>query len=490
MRPCRAVWSAWLALTLAACAPAPTPSGNDPPVASPSAQVSPTPVPLRTLFPPGEVFEYLAQPGDTLPAVAAHFNTTEAEIRAENPNLPDPVTTLPAGFLLRVPAYYRPLTSSAYHILPDSEAVNGPGAVDIDLRVEVESRPGYLSRLTDYAQRRQRPAWDVVNVVAQNYSIHPRLLLALLEYQTHALTDPFPDPTDEIYPLGHVDVRARGLYRQLIWAAERFNDAYYGWRGDRPVEFELADGKAARPDPWQNPGSVGVQGIFAGLYGQDDFDRAIGPDGLAATWRQLWGDPFAREQITIPPSLQQPALGLPFPPNRVWDYTGGPHASWGDSLPYGALDFAPPAVVGGCGLSTEWFTAPADGVIARSGDSAVLLDLDGDGDERTGWVILFYHVATDGRIPAGTAVHQGDRVGHPSCEGGRATGTHFHMARRFNGEWIPAAGVIPFDLNGWVAGYGETAYLGTLTRGSQSITACTCSTADNRILYELPSVGD
>jgi hypothetical protein len=62
------------------------------------------------------------------------------------------------------------------------------------------------------------------------------------------------------------------------------------------------------------------------------------------------------------------------------------------------------------------------------------------------------------------------------------------MARRFNGEWIPAAGVIPFDLDGWVAGYGEAAYLGTLTRGSQTITACTCSMAENRILYELPSV--
>jgi hypothetical protein len=280
------------------------------------------------------------------------------------------------------------------------------------------------------------------------------------------------------------------LYRQLIWAAERFNNAYYGWRGDRPVEFELADGKAARPDPWQNSGSVGVQGIFAGLYGQEDFDRAVGPEGLATTWRALWGDPFDEAQITIPPSLQQPAFGLPFPPNRVWDYTGGPHASWGESLPYGALDFAPPAVVGGCGISNEWLTAPAAGVIARSSDSAVLLDLDGDGDERTGWVVLFYHVAADGRIAAGSTVLQGDLLGHPSCEGGRATGTHFHMARRFNGEWIPAAGVIPFDLDGWVAGYGGAVYLGTLTRGSQTITACSCTSAANRILYELPSVED
>lgn len=479
-----------LAVLLAACAPASAPQPVSRPDATSSAQVSPTPIPVRTIFPPGQVFDYLAQPGDTLPAIASHFSTTEAEIRAENPGLPDPMTTLPAGFLVRVPAYYRPLTSSAFHIVPDSEAVNGPGAIDVDLKHEVEGRPGYLNKMTDYAQRRQRPAWDVINVAAQNYSIHPRIFLALLEYRTGALTNPFPDEIAKTYPLGHPDPRYRGLYRQLIWAAEAFNDAYYSWRSGLPVEFELTDGKVAHPDPWQNAGTVGLEAVLAGLYGQEDFEAAIGPDGLAATWRRLWGDPFADEGITIPASLQQPELGLPFPPNRVWDFTGGPHMSWGDAQPYGALDFAPPAVIGGCAPSTEWFTAPADGVIARSGDASVLLDLDGDGDERTGWVLLFFHVATEGRIAAGSVVQRGDPLGHPSCEGGIATGTHFHMARRYNGEWIPAGGVIPFDLDGWVAANGAAAYQGTLTRGSKTIQACTCTTANNRILYELPSPDD
>jgi LasA protease len=479
-------WIVWL-LMAAACAPLATTTPGVDEATEVAPAVSPTPLPVRGPFPPGQVFDYLAQSGDTLPAIAAHFNTTEAEIRAENPDLPTPITTLPAGFLLRVPAYYVPLTSSSFHILPDSEAINGPGAVGFDTRVEVESRPGFLSGITDFAQRRQRPAWDVVNVVAQNYSIHPRLLLTLLEYQTRALSDPFPEEVDRTYPLGNVNPRYRGLYRQLIWAAERFNDAYYAWRIGHASDLELADGKVTRPDPWQNAGTVGVHGVLAALYGQEDFDEAVGPDGLAATWRGLWGDPFSRELLMIPASLQQPQLILPFPPDRVWAYTGGPHATWGDSLPWGALDFAPPAVVGGCGYSTEWFTAPADGVIARSGDAAVVLDLDGDGDERTGWVVFFYHVAIDGRIAQGTKVTRGQNLGHPSCEGGRATGTHFHMARRYNGEWIEAGGPLAFDLDGWVAGYAETAYLGTLTRGSLIVTACTCSMAGNRILYHLPS---
>jgi hypothetical protein len=438
-----------------------------------------------TAFPPGTIFDYLAQQGDTLPAVAAHFNTTVEAIQRENPDLPAVVTTLPAGYSLRVPAYYVPLTSPPFHILPDSEAVNGPGAIGFDLQSEVESRPGFLKDLTDYAQRKQRPAWEVIDVVARNYSIHPKLLLTLLEYQTHALTQPEPTGQQAAFPLGLEDYRHRGLYRQLVWAAENFNNAYYGWRTGA-VELELADGLISRPDPWQNAGTVGVQGALAALYRQPQFDVAIGADGLARTWAELWGDPFAQEQVVIPPSLQQPELGLPFPPNRYWDFTGGPHPSWGDSLPWGAIDLAPPSAIAGCAESPEYFTAPADGVVTTSDYAMLMLDLDGDGDQRTGWVIFFYHVGLDDQAAVGTVVKLGDRLGHPSCEGGRATGTHVHLARRYNGEWIPAGGPIPFEMGGWTAAYGDAPYEGTMTKGSKVVPACVCSTAENRVEYTLP----
>ncbi|HMK09067.1 MAG TPA: LysM peptidoglycan-binding domain-containing protein [Anaerolineales bacterium] len=473
-----------LVLGLAAgCAP-PVTAALAPETAAPSTE-SPLETPAATAFPPGTIFDYPAQQGDTLAAVAAHFNTSVDEIRAANPDLPQVVTTFPAGYPLRVPAYYVPLTSTPFHILPDSEATNGPGAIGFDLQAEVESRPGFLKGLTDYAQRKQRPAWDVVGVVARNYSIHPRLLLALLEYQTHALTQPEPQGQQAVYPLGYEDPRYRGLYRQLVWAAERFNDAYYGWRSGA-VELDLADGRISRPDPWQNAGSVGVHGVMAGLYGQADFEKAIGPDGLAHTLTDLWGDPFAREVVYMPPSLQQPELGLPFPPHRYWDLTGGPHPSWGDSLPWGALDLAPPSAIAGCAESTEYFTAPADGVVTTSDYAMLMLDLDGDGDQRTGWVVFFYHVGLDDQAPAGMVVKKGDRLGHPSCEGGRATGTHVHLARRFNGEWIPAGGPIPFEMGGWTAAAGDAPYEGSMTKGSKVVPACVCSSAENRIEYTLP----
>ena len=113
----------------------------------------------------------------------------------------------------------------------------------------------------------------------------------------------------------------------------------------------------------------------------------------------------------------------------------------------------------------------ADGVIARSGYGSVVLDLDGDGYEQTGWTILYLHVAGAGRIEAGARVHAGDRIGHASCEGGIATGTHLHFVRKYNGEWVAADGPIPFTLSGWVAHDGAAAYLGTLTNGDKTVIA-------------------
>ncbi len=100
-------------------------------------------------------------------------------------------------------------------------------------------------------------------------------------------------------------------------------------------------------------------------------------------------------------------------------------------------------------------------------------------------MVFLFHIAQAERISAGTTVQRGDPLGHPSCEGGQATGTHVHIARRYNGEWLPAGGAVPFVLDGWVADYGAQAYEGTLSRGSLVVPACVCSSAANRVGAQL-----
>jgi hypothetical protein len=435
---------------------------------------------------PGELVYYRTHSGDTLPALAARFNTTVAEILEINPQIPEDATTMPAGYPMDIPAYLHPLTSKQTDLLPDSEFVNGPSAVGFDLREEVMSRVGYLANASDYAYRVERPGWEVVQQIATNYSIHPRLLLTLLEHQTSALSNPFPDEIERTYPLDYENERYRGLFRQLLWAAEQLNDGYYGWRTGEMLEFETADGLLIRPNPEQNAASVALEYLFAQMYDADTFERLLAEGSLVLTYQELWGDSSNYIQDVMPENLQQPPLNLPFEPHKIWDFTGGPHFAWGTSLPWGALDFAPPAVQSGCTPSGEWVAAPAAGTVARSEEAIVVLDLDGDGDERTGWVLFFFHIGDNHRAQQGEVVKTGDLLGHPSCEGGRSTGTHVHIARRYNGEWIPAYGPLAFNLDGWVAEKGDGLYEGTLVKGSKVVSASTDTTEKNRIFYEFP----
>ncbi len=469
-----------LSLLTAACST--VPGADLGPAAATAVQ---TPGPTATLLPerpeydPGQLVEYIARSGDTLPALAARFNTTVEEIRFANPAIPADATTMPPGMPMQIPVYYRSFWGTPFLILPDSQYVNGPSAVGFDVDAFVQSSAGWLKDFRTYAQGASRSGAEVVQLVATNYSVSPRVLLTVLEYQTGALSQPIPP--EGRYPLGIYDYHYPGLYMQLIWVANVLNNGYYGWRTGLLTEFELDDGRLERPDPWQTAASVAFQYYYSLMYDVGEYNKAIGPDGIARVYAGLFGDPWAADEAHVPVSLQQPTLTLPFRPGEIWALTGGPHTGWGTLLPWAGLDFAPGAETGGCIPTDLPAIAMAGGVVARSETGLVMLDLDGDGDERTGWNLLYLHVATLGRAPVGAVLQAGDVVGYPSCEGGTATGTHVHVARKYNGEWIPADCAIPFNLDGWVAHNGDSPYEGALTRNSETVIACSCSDAASQL---------
>lgn len=474
------------ALLLSSCLPAARPSSFPTPSPSPTsvATVPPaqTPLPTRPAYEPGELVDYTAQDGDTLPALAARFNSTVEEIFLANPIIPREATTMPPGLPMKIPIYYRALWGSSYQILPDHAFVNGPTLVGFNTAAFIGAHDGWLKTYRTYAGGEWRSGAELVDFIATNFSVSPRLLLALLEYQGNALSKPNP-PVDQ-YLLGHRQVYYESVYLQLVWAANTLNNGYYGWRAGTLLELELPDGILTRPDPWQNAASVGLQYYFSKIYATGNFKSATGPMGLIRTYTELFGDPWGTQFELIPGSLEQPDLLLPFPPGRVWAYTGGPHTGWGTGFPYVAVDFAPPSEFSGCfKVEPEQFSvAAADGLVVRSGVDGLALDLDKDGDERTGWVIFYLHLAREGRALAGQELRAGDYIGYPSCEGGRVTGTHIHIGRKYNGEWILADSVLPFNMEGWVTHNGSTAYQGTLTRGNATVTACECGDAGTSIM--------
>jgi len=434
-----------------------------------------TPLPTRPVYSPGELVDYTAQTGDTLPALAVRFNTTVDEILKANSFIPASATTMPPGMPMKIPIYYQPFWGSSFQILPDSLFVNGPAHVGFSTSQFISSQPGWLSSYQEYASGANRSAAEIIDLVALKFSLSPRLLLALLEYQSAALSEPDPPQAAITYPIGYSARDRRGLYRQLLWAANQLNDAYYAWRIASLSSMEHEDGRIERFDPWSNAASVSLRVFFNLLFDRVDYDYATSADGYLSTYTVLFGDPWAADQHHIPGSLEQPPLTLPFEPGETWAYTGGPHTPWGNGAPLAALDFAPPLIKGGCQPSSEIVTAMADGIVVRSEIGEVVLDLDGDGDERTGWNIFYLHVGSEARATVGMMLQTGQQIGYPSCEGGSSTGTHVHIARKYNGEWIPAEGILPFNLEGWVAHNGSRPYLGTLTRFSSTIVACECS---------------
>jgi len=414
--------------------------------------------------------QYVLQPGDTLGRVAAMYQVSLDQLirvnQISNPNL------VSAGLVLTIPAPTPQPAGPSFKIIPDSELVFGPASTTLDVFRYIKTANGYLASYRETLDDGFYTGAEVILRVSREYSVNPRLLLAVLEYISGWVTKPEPDESTLEYPLRYTDGDRVGLYRQLSWAANQLNRGYYLWKVNGLSYYALADGGMTPADGTINAGTAGVQLLMAALYDRAAWDKAVSPKGLFATYQAMFGYPFdlAIEPL-IPLDLTQPSMQLPFEPGVVWSFTGGPHGGWGDGSAWAAIDFAPAPGEYQCSVSNDWATAVASGLVIRSETGLVVLDLDGDGLEQTGWTVLYLHIASADRVPAGTTVEVGDRIGHPSCEGGVSNGTHLHLARRYNGEWIPADGSVPFNLDGWISRGSGVEYNGTLELNGATVEA-------------------
>ncbi len=440
---------------------------------APTSTAAPTPQPFPITDPPGTTFHYETRAGDTLLALARRFDVEASQIVS---GVPLPLSGyLPAGQALQIPNVLESMSPGG-DVLPDAELVYSPASVDFDIEAFVDSAGGYLSRYTETMEDSTvLSGAAIVQRVAEENSINPRLLLALLESRSGWVYGSPGNADAQIYPLGFSIPDRKGLYQELSVAATQLSRGYYGWRLGTAVETRPDDGGTVRWNPTLNAGSVAVLHLYALLSGTDRWMTGIvGPEGFIALYQAMFGDAWARAAAAGPlvtPELEQPPLELPIAPGERWSLTAGPHYAWSAGTPRGALDFSPITDEEPCAVSARWAIASAPGFIVRAGDNIVALDLDGDGHESTGWVLVYYHLAKDGLIAEGTLVEEGDALGHPSCEGGRSTGKHVHLARKYNGEWIAADGPVPFVLSGWRAVADERNYYGTLVRGTEVVTS-------------------
>jgi murein DD-endopeptidase MepM/ murein hydrolase activator NlpD len=423
---------------------------------------------------------YVVQPGDSLNYIAGKLGLGAFQIQAENQiSNPD---FLAVGQILSIPTPIEQPASPQVKLIPNSELVLSPSSALFDLEAEVARWNGALNTYSETVEATEISGVEIVDLVSRRYSVHPRLLLAVLEYQSGWLTRSEVSAQSYTYQIGFYGYGFEGLFGQLSWAADTLNRGYYLWRAGWAGPFVFADGSHVPPGPGINAATAAIQFFFSQLYPIDQWRQVVGESGFAELNRILFGNPFDFTiEPVVPSHLTQPELQLPFEAGKTWSFTGGPHSAWGNWSAWAALDFAPPGDVLGCVVSNEWIVAASDGLVTHSEYGRVVQDLDADGYEETGWVLVYLHVESRDRVAANTYLKAGDRIGHPSCEGGVASGTHLHMARKYNGEWISADRSIPFELDGWVSVGSDYPYEGTLTRGDSSVESCACRFPQNQI---------
>lgn len=416
---------------------------------------------------------YYSQSGDTLPVVAARFDVQTDEITSSQ-SLPE-TGLIDPGTLLVIPESLTEHSPNA-QIMPDSEIVFSVSAADFDIHTYVKDADGELAGYREYLSS---AGWttgsQAIERIASENSINPRLLLAILDFEGNWVTGSPDDYLHTHYPMGFEQEFEKGIFRQTVIVVNQLYIGYYGWRSGTLTELAFPDGETLRIAPDLNAGTVALQYLFSKLYNKSEWQSILDPNiGFPAFYAEQFGDPWLRAQNAgpiFPPGLSQPPMVLPFEPNREWAYTGGPHGAWEHDGPLAAIDFAPATEKSGCTESEKWLVASAPGLVVRSESGVVVLDLDGDGYEETGWNLLYLHVATKDRVKIDTWMDTNDRIGHASCEGGVSTGTHLHFARKYNGEWVLADGPIPFVLSGYVVQNGENPYEGKLIKGNTTIIA-------------------
>ncbi len=431
---------------------------------------------------PPTMREYTVRDGDQLVALADRFGASiDAILRTNGLSNPDRIQV---GQVLRIPLYaasnipLQPAVSAAQQtanelapaekIIPDSEAVYSPSYAGFNVSAVAQKYQGFLAHYSENVDGVTLTGPQIVQLIAERFSVGPRVLLTLLEMHGGWLTARMAGQVSNPFGLGSPS--SAGLYQYLFYTASYLNEGYYAKATGVRNVIELRDGRRVAFAPNVNPGTAAVQDAIAHEVGRDSWLVLIGANGFRATYQKLFGDPmqFAIEPL-VPADLKQPPLRLPFEDGRRWFFTGGPHAAWADGSARAALDFGTPDRGARCEPSEVWVIASAAGRVVASEHGRVMVALDGGDFQGAGWTVLYMHMATKDRPVVGTQLKVGDHVGHASCEGGASTAAHLHYARLYNGQWIPAADKqAPLNISGWVAKELPKEYEGYLVRNGEA----------------------
>jgi len=222
-------------------------------------------------------------------------------------------------------------------LVADTELVYGPTLYGFDVEQFVSERGGYLASYTEVVNGETLTGAELVNAVAEDYSVGPRVLLALIEAHSGWVTQPRPDPG-----LAPLDQPVAALGDALAMAADELNSGYYGYKYDDRRQITLADGSSLLiPDT--NPGTFAVLAATWRGATWHTWGGMEGPSRFSVAWSALFGDPYDMVVTeAVPSELRYVDLELPIEEGLMWYLTAGPHSPRGAGAARAAIDLSPP----------------------------------------------------------------------------------------------------------------------------------------------------
>jgi len=187
------------------------------------------------------------------------------QVTAEQISSSEPIPAqalIPSGQKLLIANHLGDLTYPGA-LLPDSEAINSPTAAGFNIDEFVQKAGGYLSTYSENVYGEELSGSQIVQRVASEASVSPRLLLAVLEYRSHWVLGNPPANADIGHPIGFRVPGNIGLYPELVLTGTHLNIGYYGWRLGNVLYLKFPDGSQVRLHPELNAGTVAVQYLFS-----------------------------------------------------------------------------------------------------------------------------------------------------------------------------------------------------------------------------------
>lgn len=122
-----------------------------------------------------------------------------------------------------------PVDGPDFLIIPDCELVFSPTTVGFSTADVIAAHNGYLAGYEEMIDGEFYSGAQIVERVSREYSVHPRLLLTLLEMTSGWVRSRDGDAITA-YPLYSSESTDAVLFVQLSWAADTLNRGFYSRR--------------------------------------------------------------------------------------------------------------------------------------------------------------------------------------------------------------------------------------------------------------------